>query len=102
MAINARADKIDAEWNMIFARLDNYDAAWELGDAAASQQAFDYVNERIWALAERAVVHAEDVSVFDPELAQALIAQAHDRLDEWQAIKEGHVALLAELRSSGS
>ena len=93
-ALNARGEKIDAEWNKIIARLDNYDAALERGDAAALQQAFDYVNERILALAQRSLVLAEDMSVFDPELAQTLIAQAHDRLDDWQVTKECHAAAM--------
>lgn len=93
-AFNARGEKIDAEWNKIFARLDNYDAALERGDAAALQQAFDYVNERIWALAQRNVVHAEEMTVFDPEQAQALAEQVQEQLDEWQAIKERHLAAM--------
>ena len=93
-AFNARGEKIDAEWNKILARLDNYDAALERGDAAALQQAFDYVNERIWALAQRNVVHAEEMTVFDPEQAQALAAQVQEQLDEWQAIIERHAAAM--------
>ncbi|MYF28513.1 MAG: hypothetical protein F4169_06560 [Gammaproteobacteria bacterium] len=93
-AFNARGEKIDAEWNKILARLDNYDAAWERGDAAALQQAFDYVNERIWALAQRNFVHAEEMAVFDPEHAQALTAQVQEQLDEWQEIKERHAAAM--------
>lgn len=93
-AFNARGEEIDAEWNKIFARLDNYDMAWEQGDTAALQQAFDYVNERIWALAQRNVVHAEEMTVFDPEQAEAVAAQVQEQLDEWEAIKERHAAAM--------
>ena len=101
-SLNARVDKIDAEWDRVLARFDNYEAARELRDPAALQRAFDYINERIRGLASRSIEHAEDVGALDPELSEAFGAQIAEKLNEWETIHAGHVALMAELRTARS
>jgi len=99
-ALDAKSEKLDAEWEKMRARFDNYFAAVDLADPVALQGAFDYINERIEGLVHRTETHAHELAVYDVDAAQNGLDIAEVHLDAWAEIKPNHVELMKEIRDA--